>query len=151
MNWTLNVFEVHQYLISLLRKTQNTLSEPAVKKIGWWEFVPKKEICNQTIGHINRTLSLFELHQYLISILRKMQNTFSELAVKKIGWWEFIPKKEIYHQTIDNINRTMNLLELYEYLISLLRKTQNTCLEPAVIKKSGWWEFFPKRKLSTKW
>ena len=32
MNWTLNVFEVHQYLISLLRKTQNTLSEPAVKK-----------------------------------------------------------------------------------------------------------------------
>ena len=39
MNWTLNVFEVHQYLISLLRKTQNTFSEPAViKKMGGGNF-----------------------------------------------------------------------------------------------------------------
>ena len=149
MNLTLDVFELQQCLVFLLRKTQNTLSEPAVKRIGWWEFVPKKEICNQTIGHINRTLILFELHQYLISILRKMQNTFSELAVKKFGWWEFIPKKEIYHQTIDHINRTLNIFELYQYLISLLRKTQNTFSEPA-LTNFGWWEFFPKRKIVTK-
>ena len=32
MNCNLNVFELHQYLISLWRKTQNTFSEPAVKK-----------------------------------------------------------------------------------------------------------------------
>ena len=173
MNLTLNLFELHQCLVSLLRKTQNTFSEEAVKKIGWWEFFPKKEICHQTLGHINRTVNLFELHQYIISLRRKIQNTFSEpavkkiswwecfskkenlspnhrshqqdhesiwitsipyfliekntkyiseQAVKKIGWWEFFPKKEICHQTLGHINRTVNLFELHQYLISLLRK-----------------------------
>src|SRR6266446_94536 len=42
------------------------------------------------------------------------------------------PKKENYHQTIDHINRTLNIFELHQYLISLLRKTQNTFLEPAL-------------------
>ena len=83
MNLTLNVFELHQCLVSLLRKTQNTFSEQAVKKIGWWEFLLKKKICHQTLGHINRTMNLFELHQYIISLLMKMQNTISEPAVKK--------------------------------------------------------------------
>ena len=33
INWTLNLFELHQYLISLLRKMQNTRGEPAVSGI----------------------------------------------------------------------------------------------------------------------
>src|SRR6267143_1910190 len=86
MNLTVNVFELHQYLIFLLRKMQNSFSEPAVKKI--WVM----GICSQKGNlstkhrshHINKTVNLFELHQYLISLLRKMQNTFSEPVVKKI-------------------------------------------------------------------
>ena len=49
MNWTLNVFELHQYLIFLLRKTQNTFSEPLVKKKWVMGICPKKEIINQMI------------------------------------------------------------------------------------------------------
>ena len=66
------------------------------------EIFPKKEICNQTIGHINRTLSLFELHQYLISLLRKTQNTFSEPPVKKKWVMGIFPKEEIINQMIEN-------------------------------------------------
>ena len=94
MNLTLNVFELHQYLVSLLRKTQNTFSEQAVKKIGWWEFFPKKEIYYQTLGHINRTMNLCELHLYLISLLRKMQNIFPELEVSGIWLMGFFSQKE---------------------------------------------------------
>ena len=49
MNWTLNVFELHQHLISLLRKTQNTFLEPAVSGFGRWESFPKKKIIHQMI------------------------------------------------------------------------------------------------------
>ena len=39
MNCNLNVFELHQYLISLWRKTQNTFSELGViKKMGDGNF-----------------------------------------------------------------------------------------------------------------
>ena len=38
----------------------------------------------------------------------------------------------------------MNLLELYEYLISLLRKTQNTFSAQVVKKKMGDGNFFQK-------
>jgi hypothetical protein len=50
----------------------------------------------------------------------------------KIWLMGIFPKKENYHQTIDHINRTLNIFELHQYLISLLRKTQNTFLEPAL-------------------
>jgi len=35
-------------------------------------------------------------------------------------------------KNVDHINRTLNQFELHQYFISLLRKTQNTFLEPAV-------------------
>ena len=38
----------------------------------------------KNIDHINCTLNQFELHQYLISLLRKTQNTFPELALLEI-------------------------------------------------------------------
>jgi len=42
--------------------------------------VPKMK----NVDHINWTLNLFELHQYLISLLRKTQNTFPNAAVTGI-------------------------------------------------------------------
>ena len=63
---------------------------------------PKNENYHQTIDHINRTLNIFELHQYLISLLRKTQNTFSEPLVKKKWVMEMFPKKEIINQMIEN-------------------------------------------------
>jgi len=43
-----------------------------------------------------------ELILYFISLLRKMQNTFSELAVSLIWQMGNFPKKEIFQQVIDN-------------------------------------------------
>ena len=47
------------------------------------------------------------------------------------------PKKEICHQNLDHIIRTLNLSNFCLYLISLLRKTQNTwwtlCSNPTFI------------------
>jgi hypothetical protein len=51
------------------------------------------------MDHISRTLNLFELHQYLISLLRKTQNTFLELALTNFGWWEFFPKRKLITKT----------------------------------------------------
>jgi hypothetical protein len=45
----MNLFELHQYLISLLRKTQNTFAEPVAKKKWVMGVFPKKEIINQMI------------------------------------------------------------------------------------------------------
>ena len=91
-------------------------------EFGWWEFVPKKETFYQRIDHISRILNVSKLCWYLISLLRKTQNTFLEPAVKFFGWWESFPKKETHHQNMDYISRTLNLFELHQYLISLLRK-----------------------------
>jgi len=98
-------------------------------EFGWWEFVPKKETFYQRIDHISRILNVSKLCWYLISLLRKTQNTFLEPAVKFFGWWESFPKKETHHQNMDYISRTLNLFELHQYLISLLRKMScSVCL-----------------------
>ena len=89
-----------------------------------WFLVAVLKIKN--VDHINRFLKLFKLHQYLISLLRKMQNTLLELAVKRFWLMGIFPKKESGHQTIDHINRTLNTFKLHQYLLSLLRNSQNT-------------------------
>src|SRR6266436_1784697 len=51
-------------------------------------------LLTKNVDNINRTLDLSKLHQYLISLLRKMQNTFETSAISRFGRWEFFPKKE---------------------------------------------------------
>jgi len=59
----------------------------------------QKEICHQTLGHINRTVNLFELHQYIICLLRKMQNTFQASSEKKLGDGNLFPKRKFVAKT----------------------------------------------------
>src|SRR6266568_601232 len=55
---------------------------------------------NKNIDHMNLTLNVFELHQYLVSLLRKTQNTFSEQAVKKkVGDGNLFPKRKFVAKT----------------------------------------------------
>src|SRR6266446_5590975 len=54
---------------------------PTTKKCAFWWLCQKMK----NVDHINWTLNLFKLHQYLISLLRKTQNTFLEPAVKFFG------------------------------------------------------------------
>src|SRR5882762_2036716 len=85
-------------------------------------FFPKKEIDHQIIDHINRTLKLFELYQYLVSLLRKMQNTFPKPVVKKfwlMGKFSQKGKKNC---------------RLHQYLLSLLRNSQNTIFVKLFLK-----------------
>jgi hypothetical protein len=56
----------------------------------------------KNVDHISRTLNMLKLHQYLISLLRKMQNTHLEPAIKRIWQTGKILKKEIIHQLIEN-------------------------------------------------
>ena len=100
INWTLNLFKLHQYLISLLRKTQNTFETSLI--FGRCVLFPKKETFYQSIDHISRILNVSKLCWYLISLLRKMQNTFLEPVVSGFGRWESFPKKEIFHHMIEN-------------------------------------------------
>src|SRR6266436_5852562 len=101
-------------------------------------------LLTKNVDHINWTLNLVESHQYLISLLRKMQNTFLEPAVMEFSDGNCFPKKETFYQSVDHISRILNVSKLCRYLISLLRKMQNTFLEPVV---SGFADgkVFPKR------
>jgi hypothetical protein len=49
MNWTLDVFELHQYLISLLRKMQNTFSERQWKSqfLADGNFFPERKFATK--------------------------------------------------------------------------------------------------------
>ena len=49
-------------------------------------FLPKRKIYQQTVDHINRTLKLFELHQYLLFLLRNSQNTIFVKLILKIAF-----------------------------------------------------------------
>src|SRR6267378_59143 len=80
-------------------------------------------LLTKNVDHINWTLNLVELHQYLISLLRKMQNTFLELAVSGFGRWESFPKKENFHHMIENYFWIM--FHFDSYINSLLRNRQN--------------------------
>jgi len=68
----------HQ-LIDMVINPDHQVIECLIRKVFGGSAISKN------IDHMNLTLNVFELHQYLISLLRKMQNTFSEQAVKKIG------------------------------------------------------------------
>ena len=70
----------------------------AVRGIWLMGKFSQKGNCHQTVDHISRTLNQFKLHQYLISLLRKTQNTFLEPAVSLIWQMGYFPKKEISHQ-----------------------------------------------------
>src|SRR6266446_10432118 len=102
INWTLNLVELHQYLISLLRKMQNTFLELVLWNLADGNCFPKKETFYQSVDHISRILNVPKLCWYLISLLRKMQNTFLELAVSGFGRWESFPKKDTFHHMIEN-------------------------------------------------
>src|SRR6266700_1015963 len=109
---------------------------------------PKKEICHQTLGHINRTVNLFELHQYIISLLRKMQHTFSEPAVKK-NWGMGIcsqkgnlsPKHRSYQHDCESVTSVPYFL---------IEKDAKYIFRASSEKKLGDGNLFPKRKFVTK-
>src|SRR6266568_531881 len=94
-------------------------------------FFPKKESDHQIIDHINRTLKLFELYQHLVSLLRKMQNTFLKPVVKRFWLMGIFSQKG---KTVDHINRTLNTFKLHQYLLSLLRNSQNTIFVKLFLK-----------------
>src|SRR6267378_4958219 len=95
------------------------------------QIFPKKEIDHQIIDHINRTLKLFELYQYLVSLLRKMQNTFPKPVVKRFWLMGNFSQKG---KTVDHINRTLNTFKLHQYLLFLLRNSQNTIFVKLFLK-----------------
>jgi len=114
------------------------------------ESFPKKEICHQTLGHINRTVNLFWITSVPYFLIEKTAKyIFRASSEKKLGDGNLFPKGNLSTKH-RYINRTVNLFELHQYLISLLRKTQ-IHLQSRWRKKKWGWEFFPKRKLSTKW
>jgi hypothetical protein len=53
----------------------------------------------KNVDAMGRTLNMAELHQYLISLLRKMQNTCKALVISRIWQMGIFPKKENFHQT----------------------------------------------------
>ena len=81
-------------------------------------------------------------------LIEKNTIHFQMQCFLEFGRQEFFLKKETCHQNIHHITRTLKLSNFCLYLICLLRKTQNTCLEPA-INGFGRWTFSKKENMSS--
>jgi len=149
MNWTLNVFELNQYLISLLRKMQNNFRSQQSQILADGNFSPKGNYQPNDRSHQTGPWIYLNYISTLFPYWEKCKIHFQSQQSQILANGNFSQKGKL-SPTIDHINRTLNIFELHHTLFPYWEKHKIHFSE-LVVTNFGWWEFFPKRKLSTKW
>ena len=102
MNLTLNVFELHKYLISLLRKTQNTFLEPVMKKFWLMGIFSQKGNLSPNYRSHQQDCESIWITSVPYFLIEKNAKYIFRASGEKNWVMGIFPKKEIINQIIEN-------------------------------------------------